>query len=99
MKKMFLALIAIGVLATSANAWWIPGVKVKWIEVQSGGYTYIAMDKGSDFYNYRLGGNSEVVKTMIASAMTASASGQYISVEINGGLITNLYLYGAGVTP
>ncbi len=98
MKKILLSLVAVGMIATNANAWWITQAKAEWLQVASNGSVFLRVKANGTSYNYSFSDdNDEAHKAMIASGMTALASGMNVSLEIDNAQIVSLYLLSYGM--
>jgi hypothetical protein len=91
MKKFFIGLVAMGVIATNANAWWIQNGDLREINAHDEGLTITVISEAGDQFIYTLD-PAHNTKEMYATLLTAFSLGKNVTVEINNALVQRVIL-------
>jgi len=88
MKKVFLGLIAAGLMTTSANAWWINGGTISLVTANQVGLL-VKTELNGSAWQYILNPTKNT-KEMYATALTAQAGAKKVNVEVVGSYINSI---------
>ena len=92
MKKMFLAVLAAGLMSTSAFAGWIEG-KVKFIQTIGTEVNVMIVDSNNVNYEHKIhAATADVQKTIIAMILTAQAADRNILLYEDSNVWTSVLL-------